>query len=237
MKYKARSKKLRGWLTLEFQDTGLLAHFENRLKGGLTPHQIMALRKVLPRHIEELPALEGIGFELEPLAQTSAEREDGNSGHDPAHNPVAIWCAGYNAHHAASYKVSKAEAGMLTALGKLVAAEVVETYIKCELWWASPKSVANFCKHINQVRELVAKAAQGVKETSQPQKELRFKLTSRLEAIGMEARKLKNTIESLEDLARENPHGQYHAQAEGKKRELEALQLEAGHIKQQLKAL
>ena len=236
MRIKARSKKLRGWLTFEFQPGGLLAYFDNKLKGGLTEAQVRALSTSLPRHVDELPQLERIGFELTRVATDDSGHPD-SMAPSKAPNPVAIWCAGYNAHHTTTYMVSGAEVGILQSLGDLVTPALVEQYMVAEDWWAKPKSVAGFAKHINQVRELVAKAGQGVKDTAAAQREERFRLTSRLEAISMEARKLRNAIEGLQHLHKENEAGGYLEQAEAKQKELESLMEEASEIGKKLKAL
>ena len=162
-KYKAKPLKINGWLNLEFDEAGLLRRFESRLKGALTDAQVAALRVAIPRHEEELPALTNIGFVIEQL---EAELPAAGAQTDPVAeaepkktNPVAIWCAGYNANHLAPYKVSGAEAGMLKANASLVTAELLEVYMKSSAWWASPKSVSSFIKNINEVREQVAIAA------------------------------------------------------------------------------
>lgn len=210
MKYRARARKLLGWLTIEFAENGLLKRYDNKLKGTLTDAQAEALRVNLPGHIADLPRLTRMGFELQEVLGEGSANEAVGSKEEARVNPVAVWCAGYNANHKATYRVTKAEVGMLNQMADLVTTELVALFMSCQEWWANPKTVAVYFKCINQVRELqVSKEKTPDQAVAAAAKQRRYQLTKRRDELASEGRKHASDAQVFAAIAQEKCDAHY----------------------------
>lgn len=239
MKYRARARKLLGWLTLEFAENGLLRSYDNKLKGTLTAAQVEALRVSLPGHIQDLPRLAKMGFDLvEVVADSKANEVVASNQEATKPNPVAVWCAGYNASHKATYRVTKAEVGMLNNMADLVARELVDLFIACDEWWAKPKTVAVYFKCINQVRELHLSQEKTPQQlVASATKQRRFELTKRRDELASAARKHSSDAQVFAEIAQEKGDSHYAGLARQNEAEAARLRVELDGVISELKQL
>ncbi len=142
------SKKLQGSLTLIYEK-GVLKSLTNDFKKPLNTIQEVEIKRVLRFDFTkiDLEAFAAIGLDWTPLDMPNGGQY------------VALFCQAYKKKHGCSYFVSAKEGAMLKHLSLKNESDfeqLVDAYMECKEWWASPKSIGGLVSRINELRQWIS---------------------------------------------------------------------------------
>lgn len=98
-------------------------------------------------------------FENEAVVMLLLKRLQDSQAGLAANEKIALFCRSYEQQHRVKYKISKAEVGMISKAE--MSEPLVQLYFTSTEWWAKVKSVTNYCKNINEIRQLAVNGSTG----------------------------------------------------------------------------
>ncbi len=139
------SKKLQGSLTLTYEN-GVLKSFTNEFKYPLNAIQEAKIKRLIQFQLDKINMGEyetiGLNWTLEDTSKGA--------------QCVATFCAAYKKKYGNSYLATRKEGGMLKQIpikNDQDFEKLVDAYLVCSEWWASPKSIGGMVSRINELRK------------------------------------------------------------------------------------
>ena len=139
------SKKLQGSLTLTYEN-GVLKSFVNEFKQPLNAIQEAKIKQLIQFQSEKINTSE---YETIGLDWTLEDTSNGAQR-------VATFCAAYKKKYGNNYLATRKEGGMLKQIpikNDQDFEKLVNAYLECTEWWASPKSIGCMVSRINELHK------------------------------------------------------------------------------------